>query len=81
MTMASLATLQIWLSEAEAARHRLITGALTASITYAGRSVSYSQSSMGSLNAYIEDLKAQIATASGQPVAKTRIFRVYQRSG
>lgn len=79
--MASLATLQTWLTEAETARHKLMTGSRAVSLTYAGRSVSYTSADLAALNSYIEDLKAQIATASGQPVAKTRIFRVYQRSG
>ncbi len=79
--MASLATLQTWLTEAETARHKLMTGSRTVSLTYAGRSVSYTSADLAALNSYIDDLKSQIAAASGQPVAKTRIFRVYQRSG
>ena len=79
--MASLATLQTWLTEAETARHKLMTGSRAISLTYAGRSVSYTSADLAALNSYIDDLKSQIATASGQPVAKSRIFRVYQRSG
>lgn len=79
--MASLATLQTWLTEAETARHKLMTGSRTVSLTYAGRSVSYTSADLAALNSYIDDLKAQIAIASGQPIAKSRIFRVYQRSG
>lgn len=46
-----------YLADAEAAYHRLQTGAQETSISYNGESVSYSQASMPKLLAYITSLR------------------------
>lgn len=64
--MHDLATLQLWLADAIAARHALLTGKRTASVSYDGKSVSYSQLDIGRLEAYIASLRSQIAALTGQ---------------
>lgn len=64
--MASLETLQSWLTEAEAARHKLLTGAQTAEVKKPdGGSVKFTPATKSDLETYILDLKAQVAKASG----------------
>lgn len=75
--MASLATLQTWLSEAEIARHKLRTGAKVATMSVAGRTLSYTQANAAELDAYIADLTKQIAEAQGG-TNKRRVFRLMQ---
>lgn len=76
--MADLATLQRWLSEAEAARHHLHTGARTVSLSYAGRSVSYAQADADKLDQYIARLQDQISAAQTGSTPRRRLFRVMQ---
>jgi hypothetical protein len=63
--MADLTTLQGWLLEAETALHQLNTGKLTASASYNGKSVTYSQTDRDRLAAYISSLRQQIADLTG----------------
>lgn len=63
--MADLATLQLWLLEARTALHKLNTGKLEASVSYDGKSVSYSQADRSKLEAYIARLEDQIAALTG----------------
>lgn len=65
--MADLATLQLWLLEAKTALHKLKIGRMEASVSYDGKSVSYTQADMAKLQTYINDLEKQIATLTGQP--------------
>lgn len=64
--MFDLLTLQTWLTEAIAARHALLTGKRTVSVSYDGKSVTYSQTDIARLEAYIASLKNQIADLTGQ---------------
>lgn len=64
--MFPLETLQLWLGEAMLARHALLTGKRTVSVSYDGKSVSYGSADLGRLDAYITSLQAQIADATGQ---------------
>ena len=75
--MATLATLQTWLSEAEIARHKLRTGGLAQSLSHGGRTVQYTVATAAELDAYIRDLEYQITVAQGQ-TNKRRVFRVMQ---
>lgn len=75
--MATLATLQTWLSEAEIARHKLRTGAMAESLSHGGRTVSYTAATAADLDAYIADLERQIAVAQGS-TSKRRVFRLMQ---
>lgn len=70
--MATKTQLETWLAEAEAAKHKIITGSQAVNINYNGRSVQYSQSNMADLNAYIRDLKTQLNGGRGK--ARTVYF-------
>lgn len=63
--MADLATLQGWLADAETARHRLLTGSLRQRVSYNGQDVTFAQTDIAKLDAYISSLRAQIAAAGG----------------
>ena len=64
--MFPLVTLQLWLGEALTARHALLTGKRTVSVSYDGKSVTYGAADIARLDAYITSLQAQIADATGQ---------------
>lgn len=65
--MSDLATLQAWLSEAETARHKLLSGSLRQRVSYNGQDVTFAATDIGKLNAYISDLQARIAALNGDP--------------
>ena len=75
--MATLATLQTWLSEAEIARHKLRTGSLRVSFAHGQRSMTFAQANAAELDAYIADLTQQITVAQGCS-SKRRVFRIMQ---
>lgn len=69
--MSDLPTKKLWLAEAELALHKLQTG--TAEVTVAfgsGKSVQYSIANRRELQAYIEQLKTEIATLEGTTAAR-----------
>ena len=64
--MADLATLQGWLTEAETAKHKLLTGSLAATVKYNGQNeVTYANTDIDKLDAYIASLRAQIGGLEG----------------
>lgn len=63
--MADLATLQQWLTEAETARHALLTGKQVARVSAWGKERDYSKSDQADLQSYITELKGKIAALSG----------------
>ena len=64
--MADLSQLRTWLTEAETARHKLVTGSLRQRVNYTGQAdVTFAQTDIGRLDAYIASLKSQIAAAEG----------------
>jgi hypothetical protein len=64
--MADLLTLQGWLLEAETARHRLVTGALEATVRYNGQNeVTFAKTEIAALDAYIASLRGQIGGIEG----------------
>ncbi len=69
--MTDAAILQSRLAEAEAALHALSIGKRTASVSYDGKSVAYTQTNIGQLRAYISDLKRQL----GMPVRRMHSVR------
>lgn len=75
--MATLDELKARLAEALAAYHRLMTGALEASVGSGDTQVSFSRVGAGELRAYIVDLERQIATAQGQGRRGCRRLEVY----
>ena len=64
--MPDTATLQARLAEAEEALHRLAIGEKEVQAGYNGKSVTFNQSSMQRLRAYIAELKRQLGQ-SGRP--------------
>jgi hypothetical protein len=70
-------TIKTRLAEAEEAYHKLLIGAKEVSVNVGNfGSVSYNQASRTALEAYIAELKAQLAAAEGMPYAKRRIIKV-----
>ena len=61
--MADKATLQMQLSEAEGALHRLMTGAQEVSVDYEGHSATFTKANEAALRRYIRDLKRQLGLA------------------
>lgn len=58
--------LQTWLTEAEQARHELIVGTRAVSVsTGSGKSVTYTATDLGKLDAYIASLRVQLGQSSG----------------
>lgn len=78
--MADLATLQTRLSEAEAARHALLTGARVQVVARDGRRVEYTSASgsIAQLESYISQLQADIAKLTG---AASDDWRLNRRAG
>jgi len=72
--MPSQQQLAAWLAEAEQARHELIVGTRAVSVsTGSGKSVTYTATDLGKLDAYIATLRVQLGQASGfgQPFVPT----------
>jgi len=64
--MVELSQLRAWLTEAETARHKLLTGSLRQRVSYNGKNdVTYAQTDIAKLESYISSLKSQIAAAEG----------------
>lgn len=63
--MATLATLQTWLSEAEIARHKLRTGSKAENVEKEGKRVTYTRAMADELDRYIVELQSQIRAAGG----------------
>ena len=63
--MSSLAELKVYLTQAEAAYHALMTGEQIVTVSNVDGSTSYNQVSIKRLEIYIAQLKAQIAVAGG----------------
>jgi hypothetical protein len=63
--MADLATLQGWLTDAEAALHQLNIGAQEMQVDHGDMRVAYTKANVGDLRRYVDDLKAQIISAGG----------------
>lgn len=55
------AVLQTWLGEAQQARHALLTGAQVVSAGYGDKRTTFTQAQSGRLDAYIDELNAEIA--------------------
>ena len=72
--MPDLLQLQLWLAEANIAKHKLITGTKEASVSYEGKSVTFTAAEAYRLDSYIADLTRQIAAASGQPSRRGPIY-------
>jgi hypothetical protein len=70
-------TIKTRLAEAEEAYHKLLIGAKEVSVNVGNfGSVSYNQASRTALEAYIAELKAQLATAEGISIGRRRIIKI-----
>lgn len=72
--MSDLAAKQLQLAEAEAAYHKLMLGQSAVSVSESGRAVSYTAATAGSLAAYIDRLKAEIARLGGSSSRRGPIY-------
>lgn len=61
------------LSEAETALHKLVTGQQTVRLEYDGKSVTYTQATMGQLRAYIAELEVK----TGKRSSRSRAGKVW----
>lgn len=52
--------LQAWLTSAQSALNDLMTGGKVATVSYDGKSVTYTQANVANLMAWIQQLKAQL---------------------
>ena len=72
--MATTDQLRAWLAEAEAARHQIAIGGNPQSVsTGSGKSVTYSATTLGQLDAYIASLRRQLGLPTGN---KSLTFQV-----
>lgn len=67
----SLATLKQWLLDAETAFQTLVTKGGVARIREGEKWIEYHPADVARLEAYVAQLKARVAAASGQPGAAT----------
>ena len=66
--MTDLPTLQARLTEAETARHRLLTGAMEVTVSLQGLgTTTYTQATARALDKYIGELRAEMAKLTGGP--------------
>ncbi|WP_425065109.1 gpW family head-tail joining protein [Reyranella sp.] len=64
--MATTQQLTTWMAEAEQARHELIVGNRPVSVsTGSGKSVTYTATDLGKLDAYIASLRKQLGQPTG----------------
>lgn len=71
-------TIKTRLAEAEEAYHKLLIGAKEVSVNVGNfGAVTYNQTSQTALEAYIADLKAQLAEAEGIVMMKRKIIKIY----
>ena len=74
--MADLTTLENWLTEAELARHNLLTLEKEVTVSRNGRSITYAYSPehIKRLDNYIASLKSQIASLKGDTPVRRPIY-------
>lgn len=64
--MSDITTLRQRLAEAEAARHKLLTGSMRERISRSGTDITYTRADIGKLERYINELQDDIARAEGR---------------
>lgn len=70
-------TIKIRLAEAEEAYHKLMIGTREVSVNIGNfGSVTYNQASRTALEAYISNLKVQLAEADGLSVSRRKIIKI-----
>jgi hypothetical protein len=70
--MTDITTLRTWLSEAETARHKLVTGSKVERLQHGDKSTQFTPANLADLDSYIGSLKSQIAFAAATPIQVRR---------
>ena len=70
-------TLALWLSEAQIARHKLATGTKEASVSYEGKSVTFTQADMYRLDTYISALLGAINELTGVVTRRGPVYAAF----
>lgn len=66
--MATREQMQVWLDDAEAAYHSLVTGRRSVTVTAEGRSVTYASADLEVLARYIESLRVRVGAVRRRAV-------------
>lgn len=64
--MSDITTLRQRLTEAEAARHKLLTGSMRERISRSGTDITYTRADIGKLERYITELQDEISRLDGR---------------
>ena len=75
--MADLATLQSYLSGAESALNKLLTGQLVVEFDRAGTKIRYTPANIEELRRYIAELRSQIAALGGGGNPRRIIYQYF----
>jgi gpW len=70
--VASAAQIETWIGEAEVARHKLATGKQVTEAWRDGRRVIYAEMSLAQMDAYLVELRRDLATAQALEAGITR---------
>lgn len=70
--MTDTTTLRTWLSEAYAARHKLVTGSQVERLQHGDTSTQFTRATLSDLDAYIASLQSQLAGADAAPTQVRR---------
>jgi gpW len=78
MADADLATLEGWLADCYAARHKLLTGTKAVEVMHGDMRNKFEATNVAQLSAYIERLSSQIAALGGSTASnlRRRMFEV-----
>ncbi|WP_409188432.1 gpW family head-tail joining protein [Bradyrhizobium sp. RDM4] len=70
--MTDTTTLRAWLSQAETARHNLVTGSKVERLQHGDKSTQFTPANLSDLDSYIASLKSQLASADSAPTQVRR---------
>jgi hypothetical protein len=70
--MTDISTLRTWLSQAELARHQLLTGSMVERLQHGDEMTAYTPANIDKLDAYIASLRSQIAGSDGTASERRR---------
>lgn len=73
--MADCATLRTWLASAELALHQLTIGSKVEVMVSGPKSVTWTRANLTSLQAYVDDLRNQVAACDGALRTKRRVVQ------
>lgn len=70
--MTDTTTLRTWLTQAESARHKLVTGSKVERLQHGDTSTQFTPANLADLDSYIASLKSQLAGADAAPTQVRR---------